>query len=48
MVSSVIVLSGIGEIADMTGVIASPSEHAVLTEFFELCITPWEFYHIGW
>src|SRR5207253_565651 len=28
----------------MIGVIANPSEHAVVREFFELFKTPWEFY----
>jgi hypothetical protein len=28
----------------MIGVIASPSEHAVVSEFFELFKTPWEYY----
>src|SRR5437764_14644779 len=28
----------------MIGVIADPSEHAVISEFFELFKTPWEFY----
>jgi hypothetical protein len=48
MVFSVMALSGIGEIAGMMGVIASPSEHALLREFSELRIPPWEFYHIDW
>jgi len=31
----------------MIGVIANPSEHAVVREFFELFKTPWEFYSDG-
>lgn len=31
----------------MIGVIANPSEHAVVQEFFELFKTPWEFYRSG-
>jgi hypothetical protein len=31
----------------MIGVIANPSEHAVVREFFELFKTPWEFYEHG-
>ena len=31
----------------MIGVIANPSEHAVIREFFELFKTPWEFYSSG-
>lgn len=29
----------------MIGVVANPSEHAAVREFFELFKTPWEFYH---
>src|SRR5437660_8539443 len=29
----------------MIGVIADPAEHSVVSEFFELFKTPWEFYH---
>jgi hypothetical protein len=28
----------------MIGIIANPSEHAMVCEFFELFKTPWEFY----
>lgn len=31
----------------MIGVIANPSEHAVVREFFELFKTPWQFYRSG-
>jgi peptidoglycan/xylan/chitin deacetylase (PgdA/CDA1 family) len=31
----------------MIGVVANPSEHAVVREFFELFKTPWEFQHTG-
>lgn len=31
----------------MIGVLADPSEHAVVREFFELFKTPWEFYRSG-
>ena len=37
-------LKGNQEIAGMIGVIANPSEHSVVCEFFELFKTPWEFY----
>jgi hypothetical protein len=37
-------LEGNQEIAGMIGVIANPSEHAVVHEFFELFKTPWEFF----
>jgi hypothetical protein len=32
------------EVSFMIGVIANPSEHSVIREFFELFKTPWEFY----
>jgi hypothetical protein len=28
----------------MIGIIANPTEHSVVREFFELFKTPWEFY----
>ncbi|HEU5450517.1 MAG TPA: hypothetical protein VFU76_00950, partial [Terriglobales bacterium] len=31
----------------MIGVVANPSEHAILREFFQLFKTPWEFYRRG-
>ena len=37
-------LEGTPEIVGMIGVIANPSEHVVVQEFFELFKTPWEFY----
>jgi hypothetical protein len=40
----VVALKGIQEIAGMIGVIANPTEHSVVCEFFELFKTPWEFY----
>jgi hypothetical protein len=40
----VVLLKGVQEISGMIGVIANPSEHAVVCEFFELFKTPWEFY----